>query len=190
LYAVAAMAGLRQGELRGLRWRSVDSAAARIRVEENMVRGARTTPKSRQRRSVPMAPRVAEELRVLREASPWTRPMDAVFADPYTGEPIARTPLMDRYRRALRAAGIDAAFRFHDLRHTFGTQAAKAGRPVTSIQAWMGHSDLKTTQRYMHYAPALDEAELLGQAFALADPRYEPRGRGRPAAEMKRHRRT
>jgi len=60
---------------------------------------------------------------------------------------------MRRYHAALTAAGLDPAFRFHDLRHTLSTSMARAGEPVTSIQAWLGHSDLKTTQRYMHYAP-------------------------------------
>lgn len=172
LYATAAMAGLRQGECFGLLWRAVDVPLSRLRIEENVVRGRRTSPKSRERRSVPLAPRVAAELLALQEASRWTKPTDPVFADPVTGKPLARTPMMERYRVALQAAGI-GAFRFHDLRHTFGTTAARHGFPVTTIQAWMGHSDLRTTQRYMHYAPAHDEAALLGQAFALADPRYQ-----------------
>jgi integrase len=35
--------------------------------------------------------------------------------------------------------------RFHDLRHTFGTRMAAAGIPIRTLQAWMGHSDIKTT---------------------------------------------
>ncbi len=173
LYALAAMAGLRQGECLGLLWRAVDISAARLRVEENVVRTKRTTPKSRQRRSVPLSPRVAAELLALQDASRWTGSTDPVFADPATGQPLARTPLMRRYRAALKRAKIDEAFRFHDLRHTFGTTMARSGVPVTTIQAWMGHSDLRTTQRYMHYAPAHDEASVVGAAFTVADPRHQ-----------------
>jgi integrase len=75
--------------------------------------------------------------------------------------------MVRRYRAALTAAGLDPAFRFHDLRHTFGTSIARAGEPVTTIQAWLGHGDLKTTQRYMHYAPAADEAERVERAFVV-----------------------
>jgi integrase len=46
---------------------------------------------------------------------------------------------------------------------------ARAGEPVITIQAWLGHSDLKTTQRYLHYAPAVYEAERVERAFAVAD---------------------
>ncbi len=43
---------------------------------------------------------------------------------------------------------------------------ARVEEPVTTIQAWLGHGNLKTTQRYMHYAPAADEAERVERAFA------------------------
>ena len=46
---------------------------------------------------------------------------------------------------------------FHDLRHTFGTQCAAKGIDMRKIQAWMGHADIQTTMRYMHYVPAHDE---------------------------------
>lgn len=167
LYLTAAFTGLRQGELRGLLWQHVDFDASRVRAFENIVRGTRTSPKSRRGRSVPMARTVAHALLVVRADSNWTRPHDSVFADPVTGRPIPRTPMMRRYRAALTAADLDPTFRFHDLRHTFGTSMARAGEPVTTIQAWLGHSDLKTTQRYMHYAPAADEAERVERAFAV-----------------------
>lgn len=171
LYATAAMAGLRQGELRGLRWSGVDWTAQRVHVTRNIVRGQETSPKSRKGRSVPLAPQVVSALEQLREASRFTAQDDPVFADPWTGAPLARTPLMERYRKALAAAGLDEAFRFHDLRHTMGTSLAMAGVDVVTIQAYLGHSDLATTQRYLHYAPAADEAARLGAVFGAADPR-------------------
>jgi site-specific recombinase XerD len=63
LLLVAAMTGLRQGELLALRWRDVDWPARKIRVRHNYVRGNWGTPKSRRAsRSVPMADRVGAEL--------------------------------------------------------------------------------------------------------------------------------
>ena len=58
---------------------------------------------------------------------------------------------------------------------------ARAGEPVTTIQAWLGHGDLKTTQRYMHYAPAADEAERVERAFAIDD---RMRGASSPVATV------
>ena len=184
LYLTAALTGLRQGELLGLRWQQVDFAASRVRVIEGHVRKRKTTPKSWRQRSVPLASTVAQALQELRDASPWTRDRDHVFADPFTGQPLPRTALMSRYRKSLKAARIDEGFRFHDLRHTFGTQMAKAGEPVTTISAWMGHADVKTTQIYMHYAPAADEAARIDAAFAVADPRGTTSGTNLPSAEV------
>ena len=55
--------------------------------------------------------------------------------------------------------------RFHDLRHTFGTQAI-AGGP-TSLQQVDGPRHLPTTMRYVHYRDRGREAELLAEAFQV-----------------------
>jgi integrase len=69
LYLTAAMTGLRQGELLGLRWRDLDLNARNIRVVSPLVRGEFRDPKSAgSGRSVPMADRVALALGELREA--------------------------------------------------------------------------------------------------------------------------
>ena len=73
---------------------------------------------------------------------------------------------MERYRKALIAADLAPSFGFHDLRHTFGTTMARQGVPLGTIQAWMGHADLATTQLYMHYAPAAHDAAMIDAAFA------------------------
>jgi site-specific recombinase XerD len=41
----------------------------------------------------------------------------------------------------------------HILRHTFCSHLAAAGVPAKAIQELAGHADLKTTLRYMHFAP-------------------------------------
>ena len=52
---------------------------------------------------------------------------------------------------------------------------------MTTIRAGLGHSDLETTQRYMHYyAPAADEAERVERAFAIDDSEQGRRDRPLP----------
>jgi integrase len=163
------MTGLRQGELLALRWRDVDWTAARIRVRQNWVLGEFGTPKSkRSTRSVPMADEVGGELERLFKWSRWQGDDHLVFAHPATGEPMYKPGVLRRMRKALRAAGLDEAHRFHDLRHTFGTRMAAAGVPMRTLQEWMGHRDLATTQRYADYAPSAREAEMVAAAFARA----------------------
>ncbi len=64
---------------------------------------------------------------------------------------------------------------FHDLRHTFGTLAVRRA-PVTDVQHWMGHADIQTTMRYVHYVPQHDNAAKLTSAFGGESvPRTVPR---------------
>lgn len=167
LYVTAAMTGLRQGELLALRWRDVDWRAQRIRVRRNFVLGEFGTPKSRRsERSVPMADAVGGELDRLYKASRFDSDDDLVFADPHTGEPLPRGALMRRYRRALKAAKLDPSLRFHDLRHTFGTCMAASGVSMRTLQEYMGHRDIQTTQIYADYAPSANEVAQVNAAFA------------------------
>ena len=165
LYLTAAMTGLRQGELLGLRWRDVDFAAKKVRVVRPYVRGNFRSPKSRKSsRAVPLADRVGDELRQLLSASAYQADDDLVFGHPHTGHPLGRSQVTKRFKRALKRGGVREV-RFHDLRHTFGTRCAAAGVPLRTLQAWMGHADIKTTMVYTHYAPAANEADLVNGVF-------------------------
>ena len=41
--------------------------------------------------------------------------------------------------------------RLHDLRHTCATNLARAGKDIKLIAQYLGHADVKTTARYIHY---------------------------------------
>ena len=167
LFLTAAMTGLRKGELVALRWRDVDWTAARIRVRQNYVRGEFGTPKSkRSTRSVPMADEVAGELERLFQSSRCQADDDLVFAHPVTGDVLPKANVTRRMRAALKAAGLSEEHTFHHLRHTFGTAMAAAGVPLRTLQEWLGHRDLATTQIYADYSPSTREAEMVATAFA------------------------
>lgn len=165
IYLSAAMTGLRQGELLGLRWQDIDWSAGRVRVRQSFVRGEFGTPKSRRSsRSVPLADQVAGELERHFQRSAWQDDADLVFCHPQTGEPLDRSRLLKRFKQAGTKAGLEQV-RFHDLRHTFGTRMAGAGVPLRTLQEWMGHRDFKTTLIYADYQPNAHEAELVRRAF-------------------------
>ena len=171
LYLTAAMTGLRQGELCALRWQDVDWRSSTIRVRQNYVLGEFGTPKSRRStRAVPMAVEVAGELDRLSKAVGEPPAKTLVFPDPLTGGPLSKPAILRRYRDALRAARLDDSHVFHDLRHTFGTAMAAAGVPMRTLQEWMGHKDIATTQRYADYAPRAQEAAMVDRAFATEIP--------------------
>jgi integrase len=165
----AAMTGIRQSELLGLRWRDIDWEAQRIRVRNAYVRGEHSTEGKSDlstRRSVPMADRLAREIDRWSRRSLHTGAEDLVFAHPATGNPIDRSKVTKRFKAACVGAGVRPV-RFHDLRHTFATRLAASGESLRTIQEFLGHADSKTTQIYAHYAPSAREVEMVNQAFAI-----------------------
>ena len=164
----AAMTGLRQSELLGLRWRDVDWTAQRIRVRNAWVRGEHSGEGKSDlstRRSVPMADQLARELDRWSRRTAYGADDDLVFAHPQSGRPLDRTKLSRRFKQACADAGVRVV-RFHDLRHTFATRLAASGQPLRAIQEFLGHADSKTTQIYAHYAPSEHEVEMVNAAFA------------------------
>ncbi len=167
IYMTAAFTGLRRGEIVGLRWRDVDFSRQHIRVTASYTEAGLTSPKSGKVRSVPMAPTVAQALATLAQRPRWTTDDDLVFPGTL-GSYLDASALYRRYKVALAAAGL-RDLRFHDLRHTFRTQVI--GNPKVSIlqlKEWMGHADIDTTMRYLHFASRTDDAALVAEAFATS----------------------
>ena len=164
IFLTAAFTGLRAGELLALRWRDVDFAGSVVRVRASYAGGALTTPKSGKVRSVPLAPEVATALAKLSHRYRFTGEDELVFAAA-AGSFLDGSALRRRYKAALQRAEL-RSLRFHDLRHTFGTRMiAKAD--IRRVQEWMGHADIQTTMRYLHYAPRAEDARLVAEAFQV-----------------------
>ncbi|WP_187369384.1 tyrosine-type recombinase/integrase [Baekduia soli] len=166
MFLTAAFTGLRRGELIGLRWRDVDFPASLIRVHRSYSYGALTVPKSGKVRAVPLAPEVAGVLARLGQRGLFTGEEDLVFPGELGGF-LDGSALRRRYLDAQAAAGVKR-LRFHDLRHTFGTRMI-AVADIVRVKEWMGHADIETTMRYLHFAPRPEDAALVAKAFKSAD---------------------
>jgi integrase len=135
LVTVAIYSGPRRGELLKLRWSDVDFGLNTINFKQT---------KSNKDRSVPMEPIVKTALLELRDTA---GNAEYVFVNPDTG--TRYTDVKKSFSAACREASI-TDFRFHDLRHTFGTRLADAGVDVVKIKELMGHGSIVTTMRYIH----------------------------------------
>jgi integrase len=108
---------------------------------------------------------VAKVLARLGDRGLWTADDDLVFVGDGGGY-LDGSALRRRYAGALGRAAL-RPLRFHDLRHTFGTRMiAKAD--IRRVQEWMGHADVQTTMRYLHYAPRTEDAALVAEAFHIS----------------------
>ncbi len=74
---------------------------------------------------------------------------DLVFESERGGKLSSRTA-QKIFERAARTAGIMRGATFHSLRHSFATHLLENGVDIRYVQGLLGHSNIRTTQRYTH----------------------------------------
>jgi len=124
-----------------------------------------TTPKSGKVGSVPLVDAAVEWL-ARRARAPPSRDAGALVFLRARRQPLSDDRLRWRYGKELERAGL-RSLRFHDLRHTFGSLAISRA-DIVEIRAWMGHADVKTTQRHLHYRDRADAAARLNAAYTAS----------------------
>jgi integrase len=155
--ALAAVTGLRRGELLALRWRNVrldtrGSLYITEALEQTRRLGVRfKPPKGKSRRLIPLsregvailsAHKTYQEHERQRVAKPYTD-NDLVFCNA-DGAPWPPDTFSKQFRAIAAVAGL-RGFRFHDIRHAFATLTLADGRPVKEVQLLLGHSTANTT---------------------------------------------
>lgn len=162
LVLAAGLAGLRQGELFALRRNDLDLDIALIRVRRKRQRLAsgevlEGPPKSEAgRRNVALPEPLVDELRTHLARFVGRQPTSYVFTSP-GGEPLEASNFRNRIWHPARAACGLTDLRFHDLRHTAGTLAARTGATTKELMARLGHASPQAAMIYQHAAADRDQ---------------------------------
>ena len=200
-YELAAYAGLRRGELCGMRWTDLneDWAGARVRqtivdLSSGQARSGDLTcpvcgqehigrhfkrPKSRKgRRWVPLAEPARQALAAHRAAQDAER---AEFGDDYRdhdlvfcyvdGEPLRPDLLSREFTRHAAACGLPP-IRLHDMRHGACSLMLSGGVPIEIVQLILGHSSPVVTRKvYAHLMRKASAQQVEVAVKALTDHR-------------------
>lgn len=165
MVVVAAVTGLRRGELVGLRWEDVDFEKGRIQVRRSLVDQIAGEPKTEtSKRPVPLEPALASALSSWRQKTPYTKPGDWVFASPYDlgAKPYwPSTVLQKVIQPAAREAGILKRVGWHTFRRTTATWLLANGETIKTAQELMRHASPAMTLGV--YAQAIDDDKRVAQ---------------------------
>jgi integrase len=128
------LTGARKRELLDAKWEDFDEERRLWRVP---------LPKSGRARHVPLSDGALTLLASVPRVPGCVWP----FANPNTGKPFVS--MYYGWDTARRLAGLPEV-RIHDLRHSFASMLINQGRSLYEVQRILGHTQIKTTQRYSH----------------------------------------
>lgn len=181
LFILAAMTGMRRGELLGLEWGDIDLAEGTVVVRRTRVRVGYVvstgTPKSGEGRMIDLDERTVSALRTWRKqqreerlqaGSGWVDSAQ-VFTDDF-GRPIHPDAVFGYFERAVRNSGLPM-LNFHGLRHSHATVLLQAGVAVRVVAERLGHADPAMTLRvYQHVVPGMQRQAATRAADIIFGP--------------------
>jgi integrase/recombinase XerD len=130
--------GLRANELRHLKVSDIDGKRMVVHVRE----GKGGVP-----RDIALSPVLRERLRVYFR---WRRPTDWLFPSKQRqDQPLDLASIRNLCRKAGKRAGIPRRVYPHLFRHACATHMLDGGADLRTIQALLGHTDIRTTAKYL-----------------------------------------
>ena len=160
---VIALTGARRGEITGLCWSHVDLDAGTLTLPLDAHKTGRKTGQTR----IIGLPALASAI-ISRQ--PQGDPDDLVFRPARGGIKI---DLSRPWRYIRKTAGLPADLGLHGLRHSLASHMAMQGAAASEIMTALGHRDMSTSQKYVHWAQdqrlVLAEKAARGIIEAISD---------------------
>ncbi len=180
LYVLAVTAGLRIGELLGLKWEDIDLDTETLCVRRTRSQAKSgptfTAPKNGKGRSIRLTRRAVEALKSHKAAQNTERlKLGDLWQDnglvfcTHAGKPLDfRNLTTASFKPLLKKAGLPDV-RFHDLRHTCATLLLSRGHHPKLVQELLGHASVAMTlDRYSHVLPGMGDQTAAAMEAALS----------------------
>lgn len=177
LWVLAVTTGMREAEMLGLEWESVELDSGQIHVRQTLQRvegewQLRPTKTAKSRRSIPLPSVTVSALRQhrvrqLEERAKAGKLGDGLVFVTATGRPVHGENLTKLLYVHLERLGLPKVT-CHDLRHSAATVLFSMGVPLPVISHILGHSSIRITHDlYVHRVPELsrDAADLMQKAL-------------------------
>ena len=142
---VAYSTGIRLSEITHLRVNDIHSDRQVLRIEQG---------KGNKDRYVLLSDALLQMLRAYWQVY---RPAGPLLFGRDRDQAISHGSLQKMFKRSLNRAGINKRVGVHGLRHAFATHSLEAGMPLAQLQQLLGHKQISTTLRYVHWLPRYQE---------------------------------
>jgi integrase len=161
LFQMFLCTGLREQELTHLYISDIRFESSVVRVSAKPEYG--WAPKKYTGREIPLPTRVLEPLREYVAKRKDKSPL--LF--PTSGGKPHKNRLLKVCKKIAKRAGLDTNdWHLHKFRATFATTCLQNGVDLATVQAWMGHTDLASTMRYLRPARGLKVKQKIDEVFA------------------------
>ncbi|WXG51657.1 MAG: tyrosine-type recombinase/integrase [Candidatus Sedimenticola sp. (ex Thyasira tokunagai)] len=124
---------------------AIDGERCLLRIEQG--KGARD-------RLLPLGPTLLYQLRDYWQLC---HPRTWLFPSRTMDIPLSENSIQKAFKRAKRQAGVEKMGGIHGLRHAYATHQLEAGIQIHRLQHLLGHQDLHSTLRYVHWVPSYKE---------------------------------
>ncbi len=131
--------GIRPGEALKLKKEDFNFASFEVTIPEDVA-------KTRRKRTLPLSPVVAKEIKKLLFLQPLEWRDTTVFCS-FEGKELSEVSFGRRLRKYSRQIGYKITP--YDLRHSFALLYLRNGGNVFTLQRTLGHTDLNMTKRYL-----------------------------------------
>lgn len=161
MFAVCYACGLRVSELVALQVCHIHGEQMYLQVVQG---------KGFKDRNIPLGD---SSLQLLRDYWRFFRPVRYLFTGRNPDVPISITSVQKVFTKTKALAAITKVGGIHSLRHAFASHQLAAGMPVHQLKELLGHTDLKSTERYLHWFPQTATAHYDLLAHVLEGQRDE-----------------